>query len=199
QQASERGDRPVVEDVHSYADAEARHAGGGERRCPGDRAAPPEQPGEDRRGDRDGKYGDDHQSRSSWSAARSRPPVLVRMRTVRTCRISTASSRSSDAPNSTTSGTPAVATKAMRAMPLSTSRKPTIWVIALRRVARVNSPISTTATPIGIVRVSGDGATATTGVVAAYETRVKAAAATREAGMLTSGVTSRVSPPRPTV
>src|SRR5207244_1533948 len=56
---------------------------------------------------------------------------------------------------------PDVARNATSAMPLASSRKPTIWVTALRRVASTKNPMSTTAIPMGMARVSGEGSRAT--------------------------------------
>ena len=52
-------------------------------------------------------------------------------------------------------------------MPLSISRKPTIWEMARWRVAARKNPIRTTAMPTGVARADADGASATSGRAAA--------------------------------
>ena len=78
------------------------------------------------------------------------------------------------------------------AMPLSTSRSPTIWETALRRVTRAKKPISMVASPTGRAAPAVLGHERDDRPLAAKARTVSAAAATSEAGTLTRGAVSRL-------
>src|SRR6266511_333815 len=132
--------------------------------------------GGERQQDRGEQEQDGHQSCSSRSSSRSLLPNAVRSRVVRTCNTRTTSSRSKETPSSTISGTPAAARNAVAVIPLSSNRNSTTWDSARRRVTSVKNPVSTTS-----------------GRVTAYARRVRVAAASREAAVLTRGRVSRAS------
>src|ERR1019366_1888466 len=178
---------PAAHDVDGQHDAGHEHPRGCGRAEPTETAPPRRHTTHESANQRQQKDGDQHQSCSSVSWSKSSEPRRERSWVTSTRNTITANKTSSDAPTSTRRGNPAVARNATRATPLSTSRMPTIWETALRRVTSAKNPTRTADSPMGMSRPAVVGTREVTERVEANARKVSAPAATSDAGTLTRG------------